>query len=156
MCSVRSSRGRREVLPVLLPVSTGSRGGATPVTVARSQNANKNACDRLFSQLVRSRGVCQYPGCERHDVVCAHIIGRRFAKVRTNELNAWALCPTHHYAVDNWPEEKMWLVARTIGLDAYAELRAQAESIATRFDWKSERERLKALNPAVSPQRTTR
>ena len=114
------------------------------MTVSRSKNADKNACDRLFSQLVRSRGVCEYPGCERRDVVCAHIIGRRFANVRTDELNAWALCPTHHYLVDNWPDEKWGLVERTIAPHRYWELRAKAEDVTRRFDWKSERVRLKA------------
>lgn len=119
------------------------------MTVARAKG-DKNACDRLFSQIVRARGRCEYIGCQRSDVVTAHIIGRRFAKVRTNLSNAWALCPTHHYVVDNWPDEKMWLVTETIGLRVYAELRAEAEAVTQRFDWRAERERLKAILAAVS------
>ena len=117
------------------------------MTVSKAKGAKAKA-DKLFSQLVRSRGVCERCG-ERSDVVTAHILGRRFSATRTDERNAWALDPTCHYVVDNWPDEKMRLVEETIGLEVYAELRAKAESTVRRFDWPAEVERLKGLLAAV-------
>jgi hypothetical protein len=128
----------------------GDVPGGGVVTVARSKNADKNACDELFRRIVRARGRCEHPDCDRTDVVTAHILGRRFAKIRTNELNAWALCPSHHWLVDNWPDEKIILVNETIGFGTYQALRREAEDATGRFDWAAERVRLKALLAAVS------
>jgi len=117
------------------------------MTVSRAKGAKARA-DRLFSQLVRSRGLCERCGV-RDDVVTAHIIGRRFSKTRTDERNAWALDPTCHYVVDNFPDEKMGLVEDTIGMGVYDELRAKAESISTKMDWDAEVVRLSALHKAM-------
>lgn len=114
------------------------------MTVSRAKG-DKAACDRMFSQLVRARGRCQFTGCNRADVVTAHILGRRFVRVRTCEDNAWALCPTHHYLVDNYPDEKMGLVRLTIGVERYGELVRESQRGGQRFDWSAERARLKSI-----------
>lgn len=82
-------------------------------------------------------------------MVTAHIIGRRFSKTRTDERNAWALDGTCHYLVDNFPDVKMALVRKTIGLHAYDELRVKAEDTTTKMDWDAEVARLTELRKAL-------
>lgn len=112
------------------------------MTVKASRGA-KGRADRLFSQLVRARGDCER--CGNPASQTAHIIGRRFAKVRTDERNAWALCGSCHFLVDNFVEEKHALIARTIGWNVYSELRVKAEATKVKVDWDAECVRLKAL-----------
>ena len=56
----------------------------------------RNACDRMFSQLIRSRtGHCE--SCEQMaNLQCAHVISRRYAHTRTDVANAYALCAGCH------------------------------------------------------------
>lgn len=117
------------------------------MTVSKARGAKARA-DKLFSQLIRSRGVCERCAAS-NNVVTAHIIGRRFSWVRTDERNAWALCPTCHYTVDNFADEKVALVRRTIGEATYLSLRQKSEQTGATFDWPAEVERLKARLEAV-------
>lgn len=112
------------------------------MTVSRAKGAKAKA-DKLFSQLIRSRGACQV--CGDPNVVTAHIIGRRFSWTRTDEMNAWALCPSHHYEVDNYADAKMALVRKTIGEATYYALRAKSQQVGSQFDWPAEVERLQGL-----------
>lgn len=116
------------------------------MTVA-TRKGNAGLADILAGRIVRSRGRCQYPGCERVDVVWAHIIRRRYSATRCLEDAALALCPTHHDLVDNWPREMMRAVRATIGERRYEELKHIANAghpgSATVF-WAEEVERLKA------------
>lgn len=120
------------------------------MTVKAARGAKAKA-DRLFSQLIRLRGKCERCGRTDGPFDTAHVIGRRFSATRSWETNAWCLCRTCHWTVDNYADEKMSLVARTIGMDAYAGLRDRAESIkGQRFDWPAEVERLQALLKAAA------
>lgn len=102
--------------------------------------------DRLFSLIVRSRGRCEYPGCDSagpYDT--AHIIGRGLSATRCIEDNAWCMCRTHHHLVDNWIDEKDAQIERTIGRARYYELKAIAKAgppPPQRLFWPSEVERL--------------
>jgi hypothetical protein len=115
------------------------------VSVAQRKGAPGKA-DFLFSRIIRSRGFCQYPGCDStgpYDT--AHVIGRGYSATRCMEDNSWCLCRTHHALVDNWPDEKLSLVAQTIGMVRYLELRDIAKAgppPPQRLFWPGEVERL--------------
>lgn len=111
------------------------------MTVAR-RKGNPGKADMLFSRIVRSRGRCEYPGCDSpgpYDT--AHIIGRRYSATRCDEANAICACRTHHQLIDTWDGEKRLLV----GDEMYDALRLKAEAgidgSSSNF-WAAEVERL--------------
>jgi 5-methylcytosine-specific restriction endonuclease McrA len=106
----------------------------------------RNACDRLFSQLIRSQGACQ--NCGRTDQLqCAHIISRRYSWTRTDTGNAFCLCAKCHWNFHREPDEWMDFIDRTIGRLNYLELKSRANRyVGIKFDWFVERERLKLLH----------
>jgi hypothetical protein len=116
------------------------------VTVAQ-RTGDQGLADALAGRIVRHRGRCQYPRCERTDVVWAHIIRRRYSATRCMEEAAAALCPTHHDLVDSFPDEMLRLIDATIGRERYDELRTIAEAghpLSAKLWWASEVSRLKA------------
>lgn len=122
------------------------------MTVSRAKG-DKAACDRLASQIVRIRGMCQYPGCGSvKDLQCCHIISRTYNNTRTDLGNLLCLCASHHRLIDTFPDEKLRVTEAVYGRGHYDELRQRAEStVGQRFDWQRERERLKALLEARLP-----
>jgi hypothetical protein len=118
------------------------------MTVA-TRKGDAGLADILAGRIVRSRGRCQYPGCTSTEVQWAHIIRRNYGYTRCMEDAAWSLCGTHHFLVDNWPDEHQALVALTIGDDRYRELKAFAHAgkpahLTAKLWWSQELERLKA------------
>jgi len=116
-------------------------------------STNKAFCDRLARRLVmhREAGLDGTPVCQFCGLVTAtdwaHIIPRRYSAVRCAEDNAWALCRACHRVVDQWIEEKLKLIERTIGMERYEELRRLAEAgppMSYELWWREERERLTA------------
>lgn len=96
----------------------------------------KGKATKLHAQLVRARGACERCGVsgEIEPLQCAHIISRRYSHTRCDTRNAWALCGSCHYTVDNFADEKMDLVQRTIGEDLYWDLKADAYR-TDKVDW---------------------
>ena len=116
------------------------------MTVATRKGA-AGLADALAGRIVRARGRCQYPGCDRTDVVWAHLIRRRYSATRCMEDAAVAACPTHHDLIDNWPDEMQKIIDATIGRERYDELRTIAHAghpLSATLFWQSEVERLKA------------
>ena len=119
----------------------------------------KASADRYWSQLVRLRGGCQYPGCGTpRNLEAAHIIRRRHVgdpdgtPLRTNLENGLALCHDHHAAIDADPVAFTQLVTATIGLDKYEELLKAKHAPHRRWaakDWIRERVRLRELLKAA-------
>lgn len=107
-------------------------------------SGDKGACDRMFSQIIRSRGACQRCGSVQ-SLQCAHIISRRYSATRCDERNAWCLCAGCHMHVDGHFDAKYELTEQTIGLDVFAEVREKALGQRGPFDWSAEKARLKAL-----------
>jgi hypothetical protein len=108
----------------------------------------KGKATRLHSLVVRARGACERCGeSDYSKLQCAHIVSRRFNNTRTDETAAWCLCWTCHRRLTEWPNEHVAFAWRTIGADAYAELRARALSDRKwkDADWRAECERLAAL-----------
>jgi hypothetical protein len=67
----------------------------------------RNRMDREFSLKIRSRGKCQWPGCNNTAVnsqlQTAHIYSRRYLKLRWDEDNALCLCAKHHMEAHHSP-----------------------------------------------------
>lgn len=60
--------------------------------------------DRLFSELIRSRGHCERCGSPR-DLECAHVLSRRYLNTRWREENARCLCMVCHRWAHQFPGE---------------------------------------------------
>ena len=107
----------------------------------------KGKATKLHSELVRSRGRCEKCGKVGVPFDCAHIIGRRYSAVRTDETNAWCLCKGCHMRLTEHPDEHMWFVAQTIGMDTFYELKERALAGVKANDafWLGEVERLERL-----------
>ena len=121
------------------------------MTVARAKG-DKGACDRLASQLVRMRGRCQYPGCTdpHKNLQAAHIIGRSWNGTRARLDNLLCLCASHHFLIDAFPDEKLWITETVYGEGHYDELREAARlGVNVKVDWRAERERLTGLLEAA-------
>lgn len=104
----------------------------------------KGKATKLHAQLVRSRGRCERCGSSG-PLECAHIISRRFSAVRTDERNAWCLCSSCHRRLGLHADEHMQLVAVTIGMDLFHELKQKALDNLRPWkdhEWQAEVERL--------------
>lgn len=106
---------------------------------------------RLHAQLVRARGYCLACSMgwepmpkESTRLECSHIISRRYASTRTDEMNAYCLCSAHHRRFTEWGKEWAAFIEATIGNQEYERLRWKAEQIK-KVDWDAEVERLKGL-----------
>ena len=109
--------------------------------------AAKVRADRLFSQHIRSSGLCEAEGylfdCDGR-LECAHWIPRRYSWTRTVQSNAFCICQKHHAWFTSHPDAfQTWAVEQR-GLTAYKELRLRASSTVT-FDWPAEAQRLEEL-----------
>lgn len=106
----------------------------------------KGKADRLFSQLIRSRGRCENCGGTTN-LQTAHVIPRRYAAVRVDPANAYCLDARCHMRFTEHAAEWMDFVDRTIGRAEYDRLwqKAQAGVKASESFWLEECARLTAL-----------
>lgn len=102
----------------------------------------RDTADRLFSELVRSRGACEFCGVTV-DLQCAHIFSRRFTATRTDEANALCLCARHHQWFTEHPAAWWQRVRLVLGADAFDALERKAHTEARKFDWSAEVKRLR-------------
>jgi hypothetical protein len=115
---------------------------------------DKKKAIKLHSELVRNRMICQRCGV-RHPTRamydCAHIIPRRYSRTVTLLDNAWCACRSCHRRLDQFGDEKMALVAATIGFAKYEELKVIAEDIRSqKVDWAVELERLREIERTIA------
>jgi len=77
----------------------------------RTPRSVKRSCDKLFSEIVRSAGLCARCGESEYRLLqCAHIYSRKFNSVRFDEANAVCLCARcHRWGHDNPPEFIDWV-----------------------------------------------
>lgn len=108
----------------------------------KRRNYMKQA-DILFSKYIRARdGRCQNCGSTQH-LQCAHLIGRDYKSIRTDEDNAVALCRRCHMGFTHRPLEwRKWIDESFPG--RYDRLKEKALRYE-KVDWKAERDRLKEL-----------
>ena len=119
-----------------------------------SARGAKGTADLYFSKVVRARGHCERCGNTSGPFEAAHIIRRRYVGdpdgigLRTNEDNAWCLCPPCHRTVDLDPVAFVNLVNDTLGDAKYSELLHIRNALHRPWresDWVKERQRLLAL-----------
>lgn len=111
-----------------------------------SQKTAKNACDRLFSQYIRSLGYCELCGDtgEAAQLQCAHWISRRYSNTRCDPDNAFCLCARdHRWFTDHPTEFGRWAINMR-GEDVYQRL-LEASREPAKVDWIQERKVLKRM-----------
>jgi hypothetical protein len=104
----------------------------------------KLRADKLFSQIIRSRGACENCGAtgEGAFLQCAHIISRRYANTRCDEDNALCLCARCHHFFTDHPVSFGAVILDRIGFDAYADLVRRSQA-SQRVIWNDVVQRLK-------------
>lgn len=63
-------------------------------TIKRSSVIKK--LDKVFSQIIRSKGFCEHCGVSDRTLQCAHIYSRRHKNIRWDKENALCLCAGCH------------------------------------------------------------
>lgn len=122
----------------------------------RSVKAMKTHAEVMCKRIViwRASRLTGQPMCERCHVKpgndWAHNIPRAWSGTRCRVDNGWLLCRPCHTEIDKWPDEKLALTARTIGMARYQELRQMAQAHTTRpitayRYWMDEVERLRTV-----------
>lgn len=122
----------------------------------RSVKAMKSHAEVLCKRIVtfRASRLTGEPMCERCRIKpgtdWAHNIPRRWSGVRCSVDNTWLLDRGCHTEVDKWPDEKLELTRRTIGMERYSALRQMAQDHTTRpitayRFWMDEVARLRAV-----------
>lgn len=107
----------------------------------------KEEATRLCAFIVRTtRG----PLCEACGTAAAkdhaHIVGRSYAHTRTDETNGLALCGSCHHRFDNFHDDRIAILKRTVGVAHYEALKQKAlAGVNVKFDWYDELDRLRAL-----------
>lgn len=106
----------------------------TPVADKRATKTLKNKADRLFSLLIRSRGVCERCGKRPPEVMlqCAHVFSRSYTAIRWDERNALCLCRGCHHWGHMRPVEWTLFIEETIGADTVRVLLEKARNYAGR------------------------
>lgn len=113
-------------------------------------SSKKRLCDDLWRDIIRAPQRCARCGSTDGPFEAAHVIRRRYAHTRTDELNGWCLDSKCHRIIDTYTSEFFALVEQTIGLDAHHELEVKSMNRAKK-DWFQEHDRLKALVKARTP-----
>lgn len=75
---------------------------------------DEEVCDRLFSLITRSIGMCESGRLEhKGNLQCAHGISRSYKAIRWDPRNAWSFCAgCHTYFTLRPMEWEMWLEER--------------------------------------------
>lgn len=111
--------------------------------MSTNQKTAKNKADRLFSQLIRSRGYCERCAATTN-LQTSHIVSRRFAWTRTFEGNAMCLCASCHRWWHDHPTLTWQFAASVIGVEALEDVHRRSLR-RDKFDWVAEVERLKEV-----------
>lgn len=88
----------------------------------------KNKADKLFSQSVRARGVCQRCGRTPPAVVlhCSHVMSRKYTAIRWDERNALCMCQGCHFWQHQNPAENALFLLEVVGETELDALRKEA------------------------------
>ena len=105
----------------------------------------KAKCDKLWSEIVRSRGRCERCG-GTSNLQAAHIESRRFVSTRHDLDNGICLCAGCHHRAHNRPTEfTLWLVDYK-GREFLEELHSRNEPTYGKFDYEVTYEKLRKLS----------
>jgi len=119
-----------------------------------SKRATAKQCDAVFGRIVRAPGICM--NCGSTEVIqCAHGFSRSYRATRWDRRNGFNLCRKCHMHYTHRPLEWDAWLRRLWGDRLYDEMRALALTHLCP-DLDELFAELKAIEAAVSPQRTTR
>jgi hypothetical protein len=93
----------------------------------------KGKADRLFSQLIRSRGACERCGSTQN-LQTAHIVSRRYSATRCDPMNAFCSCARCHLELTGDPYAHVLWANLYLGEDGYTAMRQKALD-GRRPDW---------------------
>jgi hypothetical protein len=99
----------------------------------RKPSSYKAEADRLFSQLIRSRGYCERCG-KGGRLETSHIYSRRYASVRCDPLNAKCLCSACHRWWHDKPVDAVSWLHEDMSVASLRELQRRAQS-GVKVDW---------------------
>ena len=100
----------------------------------KSRKYLKRKADKLFSELIRSRGYCEWCLTKNNTLQTAHIFSRRFLVTRWVPLNANCLCAKCHFKAHQKPVEYVEWLKEYLGEDVYNELRRLAKTSIKKID----------------------
>ena len=91
----------------------------------------QNKCDHMFSLLVRKRGYCQWPQCNKTEgLQCSHIHSRTKMSVRWDLNNALCLCAgCHMYKWHKHPIDASEVAKMILGDYEYNALNIRAKQL---------------------------
>jgi hypothetical protein len=112
----------------------------------KASKGDKAKADKIFSLAIRSIGYCE--ACKRREnLQCAHIMSRRYSKVRCDTRNAFCLCAGCHIYYTQNPYEFARFIDTTWARKYVDDVRAIGHSVtAPKTDWL---ERVEFLKPIV-------
>lgn len=126
----------------------------TPRPKRQSQKTLKNKCDKLWSQIIRSRGRCEWCGAYgngiRGNLEAAHIVSRTYAKTRHNLFNGICLDSACHRKAHALPTVFTGFVIELIGQEKLDELHRLAQDTSYKVDYAVVYEQLR--NVPLVPQ----
>lgn len=106
--------------------------------------------DKLFSDIIRSQGVCDKCGSTRN-LQCAHVISRRHLKTRFDLENGLCLCvKCHLFEAHREPHEFVRWFDNKYGGSLYEELKKRANDVKTAFDHEGTYKKLKDLHERIA------
>ena len=104
----------------------------------RRYKGAKAKADRLFSEIIRSRGYCEAKGWDNrkcsNQLQTAHICSRRSSATRTDLRNAFCLCFAHHRYFTDYPRQFSRFITTTWAQDYYDDVYQRAIT-PTKVDW---------------------
>lgn len=117
------------------------------MTKKPSRKMLKNKADKLWSLAIRARGACEKCGRTPPEVTLqgAHIVPRRYLKVRFDLDNGLCLCASCHGYFTHFPIEFDLFVNEHVGETKYRELRERAIGTAGKVDYEAVIEELKKV-----------
>lgn len=105
--------------------------------VKRYKNA-KGKADKLFSEIIRSRGYCEAEGFDDRrctpQLQTAHIVTRKRSATRTDTRNAFCLCFGHHRWFTDMPRQFSRFITHTWA-QPYYDAVYQRSVTPTKVDW---------------------
>lgn len=94
-----------------------------------SQAELSRRCDRLWSEIVRSRGACEMPGKHGGPLQGAHGFSRRYRGTRWLPINGFCLCAAHHVTMTHNPLAWTDFLLEAWGATVYEELKRRAQAV---------------------------
>lgn len=116
----------------------------------KQYKGEKGKSDKIFGQVIRAQGKCEH--CNSTQTLqTAHIISRKYSKVRCDTRNAFCLCAKCHFHFTANPLEFAEWTQETWAQQYVPDVRRKAYDTLAKIDWE---ERIAFLKPILDGQLT--